>query len=172
LDIVDGMIKKLEDGERIEIVDVTTILKFLRLFGDQYHQAMEENILFPTLLRRAPDETALRQFVCEHGDERILVVQIEDALISRRGMAVFRSLRQLTALLRHHCDTEEAILGDLTEHCLSRDEDDEVVAEFIKVRRQVEIYTNFSRLELKYPGKPLKDQAFRAAERRVAQLPS
>jgi|RhiMetdeSRZDD1v2_1073273.scaffolds.fasta_scaffold37044_3 hemerythrin-like domain-containing protein len=35
LDILDGMVKKLEDGERIEIADVTAILKFLRFFGEQ-----------------------------------------------------------------------------------------------------------------------------------------
>jgi hemerythrin-like domain-containing protein len=50
LDILDGMVKKLEEGERIEIADVTAILKFLKFFGDEYHQAMEERILFPALL--------------------------------------------------------------------------------------------------------------------------
>ena len=56
LDILDGMIETLEHGERIEIADVTAILKFLRLFGDEYHQAMEERIFFPALLRAAPQE--------------------------------------------------------------------------------------------------------------------
>ena len=39
LDIVDAMLRKLAHGERIEIADVTSVLKFLRLFGDGYHQA-------------------------------------------------------------------------------------------------------------------------------------
>ena len=34
----------------------------------------------------------------------------------------------------------------------------EVVAEFTEVRRQVEIYANFSRLQLKYPLKPVQEQ--------------
>jgi hemerythrin-like domain-containing protein len=46
LDILDGMIRKLEEGARIEIADVTAILKFLRVFGDEYHQTMEETVLF------------------------------------------------------------------------------------------------------------------------------
>src|SRR5215813_2789318 len=87
LDIVDAMLRKLEDGQRIEIFDATTMLKFMRLFGDQYHQAMEENVLFPALLRAAPDDAALFQLVTEHGDERTLVDEIEAALMSRRGMA-------------------------------------------------------------------------------------
>src|SRR5712691_9398198 len=127
LDIIDAMLKQLEDGQRIEIADVVTILKFLRLFGDQYHQVMEEEILFPALLDAAPEETALRQLVSEHGNERTLVIEIEETLISRRGMAFFRSARHLTALLRHHCDKEEAIVGSLAERCLSKDQDEAVV---------------------------------------------
>src|SRR5262245_2714445 len=67
LDIVDGMLTKLEDGERIEIFDGATVLKFLRLFGDEYHQVMEENVLFPALILAAPHHAALNQLVSEHG---------------------------------------------------------------------------------------------------------
>jgi hemerythrin-like domain-containing protein len=154
MDIIDGMLKHLEDGQRIEIADVATVLKFLRLFGDQYHQAMEEGVLFPALLDAAPDETALLHLVSEHGNERTLVIEIEGTLISRRGMAFFRSARQLTAMLRHHCDKEEAIIRGLAEHYLSKDKDEAILAEFMKSRPQSEIYVNFSRLERKYLSKP------------------
>jgi hemerythrin-like domain-containing protein len=150
LDIIDGMLKQLEDGLRIEIADVTAVLKFLRIFGDQYHQLMEEEILFPLLLDAAPDETALRQLVSEHGSERTLVIEIEETLTSRRGMAFFRSARHLTALLRHHCDKEEVIIGKLAEGCFSKEQDEAVVAAFAKSRPQPEIYAKFTRLELKY----------------------
>jgi hemerythrin-like domain-containing protein len=159
LDIIDAMLKQLEDGQRIEIADVTTVLKFLRLFGDQYHQTMEEEVLFPALLDAAPDETALRQLASEHGNERMLVIEIEETLMSRRGMAFLRGARHLTALLRHHCDKEEAIVGSLAERCLSKDQDEAVVAAFMKSRTQVEIYANFSRLERKYLSKPAAIQA-------------
>jgi hemerythrin-like domain-containing protein len=161
LDIVDGMLKKLEDGERIEIADVITVLKFLRLFGDQYHQTVEENALFPALLRAAPEESALRQLVSEHGDERTLVVEIEDALMSRRGMDFFRSSRRLTAILRNHFEQEDTILHDLAEHWLSKEQDDEVVAEFMKHRQRPELYASFPHLERKYAPKPYRDLATR-----------
>src|SRR5215469_1295628 len=144
LDVVDGMLQKLESGQRIEIFDATVMLKFLRLFGDQYHQAMEESVLFPALLAAAPDECPLHQFVSEHGDERTLVAEIEEALMSRKGMAFFRGSRQLTGLLRAHCDREETILGQLAERCLSVEQDESVFAEFLKKRSHVEIYTNFA----------------------------
>src|SRR5262245_35298093 len=82
LDIVDAMLKKLEGGQRIEIFDAMTMVKFMRIFGNQYHQAMEENVLFPALVRAAPDDNGLVQLVCEHGDERTLVDEIEEALMS------------------------------------------------------------------------------------------
>jgi hemerythrin-like domain-containing protein len=68
LDIIDGMLKHLEDGLRIEIADVAAVLKFLRLFGDQYHQVMEEEILFPALLDAAPDEATLTSRRHLHSD--------------------------------------------------------------------------------------------------------
>ena len=39
------MSRPLEAGERIEIADVMTIVTFLRLFGVEYHQSIEENVL-------------------------------------------------------------------------------------------------------------------------------
>jgi hemerythrin-like domain-containing protein len=163
LDIIDGMLKRLEDGQRIEIADVIVVLKFLRLFGDQYHQVMEEQVLFPALLNAAPDETALRQLMSDHGSERTLVIEIEETLVSRKGMAFFRSARHLTALLRHHCDKEEAILSDLAE-CLSQDEDRAIVAEFMKARTHGEVYAKFPHLELKYLPKPVAEQSKLAGE--------
>jgi hypothetical protein len=75
-------------------------------------------------------------------------------------MAFFRSSRHLTALLRH-CDKEEAILCELAE-CLSQDEDQAIVAEFMRPRAQCEIHAKFPRL--KYLPKPLSAQMKPAAE--------
>jgi hemerythrin-like domain-containing protein len=75
--ILDGMVQKLEDGERIEIADVTAILKFLRFFGGEYHQALEERILFPALLRTEPPESSFRQIFRDHSEERTVVAEIE-----------------------------------------------------------------------------------------------
>src|SRR5205823_13370764 len=80
LDILDGMVKKLEKGERIEIADITVILKFLRVFGDEYHQSMEEQALFPALQRAAPQQGALTHMLREHRAARALVAGIDDAL--------------------------------------------------------------------------------------------
>jgi hemerythrin-like domain-containing protein len=163
LDIIDGMLRQLEDGQRIEIADVITVLRFLRIFGDEYHQAMEEQILFPALLGAAPEQEGLRQLVCDHGDERLLVEEIEETLISRKGMAFFRSAHHLTALLRHHCDKEEAIVGALAGRCLSKEQDETVVAEFIKARPRCELQAKFPRLEQKYAARRISEEMNPAA---------
>src|SRR4051812_14764830 len=85
LGIVDGMLRKLESGQLIEILDAKTVLKFLREFADQYHQAMEDTVLFPALLEAIPGDSALMQFASDHCGERGLADEIEQALLSRRG---------------------------------------------------------------------------------------
>jgi len=118
---------------------------------------MEEHVLFPALLLAAPDDTALLQLVTEHGGERTLVDEIEEALMSRKGMAFFRGSRQLTSLLRNHCEKEESIVCKLAEQCLSNDQDDDIAIQFTTNRAQVENYGDFSRLEQKYAPKPPAD---------------
>jgi hemerythrin-like domain-containing protein len=82
LRILDGMVRKLEEGDRIEIADVVSILKFLRLFGEQ----------------------------SEHSEERRLVNQIEASLQRKVGGDFVRSSRRLSVLLRSRLDKEHTIL--------------------------------------------------------------
>jgi hypothetical protein len=92
LDVVDGMLRKLEEGNRIEIADVTMMLKVLRCFAD------------------------------EHGEERTLVSEIENALITKRGMDFLRSSRRLASVLRNRVDKEKS-LSSISENsyaCLVR----------------------------------------------------
>src|ERR1051326_981702 len=113
LNILDGMMKKLEDGRRIEIIDVTATLKFLQVCGDEYHQTMEEKVLFPALVGASPQGSPIHQMVLEHGEERALVSWIIAAFGSRRVIDFVYSSRRLSLLLRSHIDKEEAVLADL-----------------------------------------------------------
>jgi hemerythrin-like domain-containing protein len=153
LDILDGMVRKLEDLERIEIADVTAILKFLRLFGDEYHQTMEEKVLFPALMHAEPEEDTLHQMLVEHGEERAVVAEIEAALNPRKGVAFVRSSRRLILLLRHHIDKEDTVLREIAQRSLSKEEDEMVAAQFTRNQRPAETYINFTRLEWKYMRK-------------------
>ena len=39
LNILDRMVQRMEEGQRIEIFDIRTLVKFLRVFGERYPQA-------------------------------------------------------------------------------------------------------------------------------------
>src|SRR5689334_16460790 len=85
LNIIEGMIQQMENGMRIEIADASVILKFLQVFVDEYHQTMEEHVLFPALLRVASNDSPVHGLVREHGEERAAKACIENALKAKVG---------------------------------------------------------------------------------------
>jgi hemerythrin-like domain-containing protein len=152
LDILDGMVQKLEHGERIEIADAVTIAQFIRLFGVEYHQTMEETVFFPALLDGAPHDSPLRHLLFEHTEQRALLASMDHALSTRKGADFVRTARGMGALLRSHFDREDSSLRDMTS--LSKEQDDALVAEVMKNRQEPESYANFSTLEWKYAPNP------------------
>jgi len=150
LDILDMMVTAMEEGGRIEIADAVGMVNFLQLFADEYHQRMEENILFPLLLRATPDDNPLQQMILDHAEERTLLSHIDAALRAKRAMDFVRMSRRLGQLLKNHLNEEDMVLYDLAERSLSIEEDTTVVTEFIKKRAQTETYADLSRLEWKY----------------------
>jgi hemerythrin-like domain-containing protein len=155
LNILDRMVQIMEDGDRIEIFDIRTVLKFLRMFGDEYHQSMEEKVLFPALMGAAPQNDELHQtFLLEHAEERELVSSIEATLNPKHGIGFVRSSRRLILLLRNHLDKEDAVFADIAARLLSREEDEVIAARFTTNRTYSETYASFSRLERKYAHRP------------------
>lgn len=153
LNILDRMVQIMEEGDRIEILDIRTVVRFLKLFGDQYHQSMEEKVLFPMLLRAAPHDV-IHNLQLEHGEERELVAAIEDALNPKHGIGFVRNSRQLIQLLRKHLDMEDMVFCDIAERLLSKEEDEAIATEFTAHQPQSETYSTFARLEQKYAPKP------------------
>jgi hemerythrin-like domain-containing protein len=154
LDILDMMVRTMEEGGRIEIADAVRMVNFLQLFADEYHQTVEENILFPLLVRAAPDNSALQHLILEHAEERTLLSEIGNTLKSKRAMDFVRMSRRVGLLLRNHFNEEDLIVCDLAERSLSTEEDTMIATEFMKHRAQVETIVNLDRLEWKYPLQP------------------
>jgi len=80
LDILDRMVQKMEEGERIEIFDIRTIVRFLRVFEGRFTQSEAQE----------------------------LVAAIEASLNPKHGVAFVRSSRQLIQLFRNQLDNEQA----------------------------------------------------------------
>jgi len=154
LQILDTLVRKMERGERIEIADAVTVLKFIRLFGVEYHQTIEEKILFPALLSVAPQETPARHMLFEHSDHRTLLGAIDSALSQRKGIEFAKNVRTLVMLLRNHYDREDQFLRSLEAAGLPKEADDAVFAEITSSRKPPESYTYFSALEWKYIPRP------------------
>jgi hemerythrin-like domain-containing protein len=90
LDVLEGMLTKLESGERVEIADVRTILKLIQV----------------------------HQIVMKHDEGRMLVTGATDALASRRAGDFVYSSRRLCTLLRSHTDKEDELRDDLASQLL------------------------------------------------------
>ena len=79
LSILDRMVQRMEEGHLIEIYDIRTVIKFLRVFGERYPQVeMQE-----------------------------LVGSIEASLSPKHGAGFVRSSRRLIQLLRNQIDQEQ-----------------------------------------------------------------
>jgi len=73
-----GRVERDQPVEADEADDIETILRFLRVFADDHHQAKEESALFPELRRTsAGNQGPLRQMTFEHDQERSLVEGLE-----------------------------------------------------------------------------------------------
>jgi hemerythrin-like domain-containing protein len=149
LDILDGMLDKLERGERIEIADATTILEFIKLFAVEYHQRMEEDVLFPALLRTSPPTTSLADMLFAHAEQDTLIAAIDGALTAKKGADFVRNSRGLIALLKNHFAQEETMLAGIAMSSTLSDEEQAALVSKITDHRP-EAYLNFSRMELKY----------------------
>src|SRR5262245_39477425 len=81
LDILETIAQQAQTGKKANWDDVQSILHFLRLFEDEYHQTKEETALFPQLMRCVESEQSnFRQMLFEHDQERSLVDGLEEAL--------------------------------------------------------------------------------------------
>jgi len=151
LDILDHMAARIEEDQPLAVEDVETILRFLRAFADNQHQAKEESALFPELLRTsAANDAPLRQMIFEHDQERSLVEGLEDSLRTKRGMEFVHFANRLTGLIRTHIRKEDNILFPMAERCLSPEQDERVTTELNKFEVDVAFLADLRRLEWTY----------------------
>src|SRR5438067_1572819 len=113
LNILEQMGLRVESHETVEMEDVEALLRFLRHFVDDHHQAMEESALFPELLRSSSQQNAaLRHMLFEHDQERSLVCALEEALYTRKGQEFTHFANAFVTLIRSHIKKEDNILFD------------------------------------------------------------
>jgi hemerythrin-like domain-containing protein len=151
LDVLQQMATCIEKDEPPAEPDVVTLLRFLRAFADEHHQAKEESALFPELLRASAAPNApLRQMLFEHDQERSLVEGLEDSLHTKKGIEFVHFANRLTSLIRTHIYKEDNILFEIVGRSLSAEQDERIVAEFDKFQMNPALLADLRRLEWKY----------------------
>jgi hemerythrin-like domain-containing protein len=151
LDVLEQMAKRVERHEPLEHDDVEVVLQFLRVFGDDFHQAREESALFPELLRDVhAQEPSLRQMLFEHDQERSLVEGLEDALYTKNGKQFTQFAIRLVELLRNHVHKEDSVLFGIVDRLLSAQQDAQIVKEFEKFHLDPVLVRQLEQLERKY----------------------
>jgi hemerythrin-like domain-containing protein len=158
LDILDEIAAKVDKLERVATSDIEALLHFLRVFGDDNHQAKEESALFPVLmLTQEAQHGPLNHMQFEHDQERSLVEGIAEALKTNKGPDFVHFANRLCSLLRNHIYKEEHILFEIVEGSLSPEQDEQVVGEFerfdIAAGNRQELLYSLRRLEWIYMGR-------------------
>src|SRR5437867_10809564 len=98
LDILEHMAICVENGEPVMSEDVDAVLHFLRVFGDDHHQAKEESALFPELMRSCQEqECSVRHMLFEHDQERSLIEALQDASHTKNRVDFVYFAHRLTA---------------------------------------------------------------------------
>jgi hemerythrin-like domain-containing protein len=151
LDVLDHMAERVDQKQPVDTQDLEAILRFLRAFADDHHQAKEESALFPELRRTsAANEPALRQMLLEHDRERSLVEGLEDSLRTKKGSEFVQFAFRLTGLIRNHIYKEDNILFEIVDRSLSADQDDRVTTELNQFKTNIDWLDELRALEWTY----------------------
>lgn len=139
LNVLAEIAARVEKGAWVDSRDIESILRFLRLFEDEFHQTKEESALFPELRSCASAQSKeLQHLLFEHEQERSLVEGLEESLKVKKGADFVFYANRLIALLRNHIYKEDHILFDIIEKSLSKNQDEAVIAAFAKFERGFE----------------------------------
>jgi hemerythrin-like domain-containing protein len=151
LEVLQAVATRTERGEPVDAEDVRSLLRFLRVFADDYHQAKEESAFFPELMRAcAANHDALRHMIFQHNQERSLVEGLEDALCTKNVLEFVYFADRLIQLISSHIQKEEDVMFDIAEQSLSVEVDDRVASQLEKFRVDPEILADLQGLEWKY----------------------
>jgi hemerythrin-like domain-containing protein len=137
--------------------DAGAILRIVREFGDGFHQAKEESVLFPifTAVCDASQQAAVRHMVFEHGQDRALMTGMADAIVRANAAQFAEYAQRLAGTLRNHIYKEDYILFDVIANVLTSEDDERITAEFEECDRDFaqdsgQLLDQLRQLEWKY----------------------
>ncbi len=161
LNILEKICNLLKTNEEVDLVDITRLIYFVKIFADECHHGKEEKLLFPAIkeiaVRRHRD--LIEELLTEHVKLRDLIKSMQDAVLgeSVRIDTFVQSSIVYINLLRDHIEKENYGLLPICDARLSKKKQDELLKKFETLENAVigkEYYPVFhsmlERFEVKY----------------------
>ena len=144
LDVMDGAVRNLQRGERVDFGHLDGMMEFLTVFADKCHHGKEEDFLFPAMeAAGVPNEGGpIGVMLKEHRQGREFIAAMKKALSEMKagdGGATSRFCESscgYTSLLRQHIQKEDNVLFVMAEQRLDAAKDDELVEEFERLEEE------------------------------------
>lgn len=167
---LNGMCLRLDEGQKVSMVDLDAALDFIKTFADSCHHGKEEDLLFPAMEEVGfPREGGpVAVMLMEHGEGRAYVKSLAAALDRARAgdaaalQAVRLAAKDYSSLLQGHIGKEDGILYPMAMDAISDErwailkrEFDRVEAERMGPKRRAEYAALVERLLAAYPAPEL-----------------
>lgn len=124
--------RRVTDPE-IGMREMPEMLNYFLRYADHLHHAKEEQVLFPAIVRQAPDSFGLLDTLLEeHQQVRVTLAAMERAVSSGRDELYFETLRVYVAMVQPHITRENDLLLTLADGLFS-DEEQAKLAERLAV---------------------------------------
>jgi hemerythrin-like domain-containing protein len=124
--VLEEMVGRVQRGQKPNGRDVNDVLLFLKGFGVRRHQAMEEGVVFPALLRGRGQKN-FNEFcglIFEHNRQRYLIEGIDAAMVTKSIKDFIHFASRLVIILRTHIQQEGEVLIALMHSMLSPSDDE------------------------------------------------
>lgn len=141
LNVLEKMCNLAREGAEVDLVDITRIIYFIKIFADECHHGKEEKILFPAFEQVAlkNQKQLIKELSSEHQSQRKLISLIEEAILSdsvQFNSFIQSSLSYLNPL-REHIEKENSILLPACDIKLSDKKQTELLKKFEIFENQI-----------------------------------
>lgn len=137
LDLLTVAVERVEAGKLLPPGFLPWAIDFIFRFAHRYHDAKEEDVLFPMLQERriAREGNAIDVILQEHARSRIFAQRMYEALLEDDDASLLKATADYVALLRQHITKENTALFPMADDCIPTDDDRAMVEQFRSIER-------------------------------------
>jgi hemerythrin-like domain-containing protein len=132
LEVLREITARVEKGDLVDRDDVDAVLEFFNDFAHGYHDAKEQIILIPALVRAGAslNEGPVRQIMDDHRDTHSEIAQLKNAIAENRDSDFVTFAERYINTLSTHIFNEDRFLFAAISTSLTPEADKEIVEAF------------------------------------------